>query len=199
MGNISNKTSGEVMGPDTTEKAGTFRIGFWTGSMQHLSNKLNVTVTYPITSASHRIPARFWLPQPHPRKSRACLATTASQMGSQISWTVRVHRGRGVPWEFSLIFLQFTHFQNYPRCDRDIYFWQTSKILIPCASELPWPCSFKNETDLLLQSTHVWLTSGWFLSWCWLVTKEAAGHQEQHSGETGLAFVHLGELMCLSG
>lgn len=28
MGNISNKKSGEVTGPDTTEKAGAFRIGF---------------------------------------------------------------------------------------------------------------------------------------------------------------------------
>lgn len=35
MGNTSNKKSGKVMGSDTTEKAGTFRIGFWTGSMQH--------------------------------------------------------------------------------------------------------------------------------------------------------------------
>lgn len=158
-----------------------------------------MTVTHPITSASHRIPDRFWLPQPHPRKSRACLATTTFQTGSQISWTVRVHRGGSVPWEFSLTFLQFTHFQYYLGRDRDIYFCQTSKVLIPCASELPWPCSFKNVTDLLSQSTHIWLTSGWFLSWCWLVTKEAVGHQEQHSGEIGLAFVHLGELMCLSG
>lgn len=118
--------------------------------------------------ASCRVPARFWLPYLLLEREGLC-SNYHLLNGRSNKLNCRVHRGRVAPWEFRFISFQFTHFQSYLRSDRDVYFWQTCIVLIPCASALPqcyllkmWQTCFlsKHTSDLpLVDSSH---DAGWW-------------------------------------